>query len=202
MKKTLALCAALLGALGVMPAAHAQQRHEAQPRHEFVRERFSTPHWKYDNRFHHDHYYPQTGYSVRTLPASRVAVKFRGAPFFFEAGVWYRPSGPGFVVVRPPIGIIVPVLPPSYATVWVGTAPYYYANDVFYEQTDGGYAVVAPPAGYVEQGDAPPAEAAVPPAAPAGSAMWYYCESSKTYYPYVSECKEGWKEVPATPPHG
>ena len=85
--------------------------------------------------------------------------------------------------------------------VWVGTAPYYYANDVFYEQAAEGYAVVAPPAGYVEQ-DAP-GQATAPATAPqGGSAVWYYCESSKTYYPYVSECKEGWKEVPATPPHG
>lgn len=202
MKKTLAFSAAVFGALCFVPAVHAQQRHEPQARHEVVRERFSTPHWRYDNRFHHDHYYPQIGYSVRTLPSTRVAITFRGSPFFFHGGVWYRTSGPGFIVVRPPIGIVVPVLPPSYATVWVGSAPYYYADDVFYEQTDGGYAVVAPPAGYVEQGDAPPSQVAVPPAAPqAGSAMWYYCESSKTYYPYVSECKEGWKEVPATPPH-
>jgi Family of unknown function (DUF6515) len=201
MKKTMPLSAHLgavvLGVLCLASVAHAQARHDV------ARERFSTPHWRYDNRFHHDHYYPQIGYSVRGLPTSRVAVTFRGSPFFFQAGVWYRPSGATFVVVRPPIGIIVPVLPPSYATVWVGTAPYYYADDVFYEQTAGGYEVVAPPAGYVEQGDAPPAQVAVPSAAPqSAGAVWYYCESSKTYYPYVSECKEGWKEVPATPPHG
>ena len=200
------LGAALLATLCLFVSlAHAQARGERREaeRRDFKRERFATPHWVFDNRFHHDHYYPQIGYSVRTLPASRIAITFRGAPFFFQAGVWYRPSGPGFIVIRPPIGIVVPVLPPSYTTVWVGSAPYYYADDVFYEQTNGGYAVVAPPAGYVEEGDVPPAQPAVPPAAPqAGSATWYYCESSKTYYPYVSECKEGWKEVPAAPPHG
>jgi len=200
MNKTLPLSvrlgAVVLGVLCLASMAHAQARHEVR------REHFSTPHWTYDNRFHHDHYYPQIGYSVRALPSSRVAVTFRGAPFFFQAGVWYRPNGPGFVVVRPPIGIVVPVLPPSYTIVWVGTAPYYYANDVFYEQASGGYAVVAPPAGYVEQGEAPAQAAAPATAPPGGSAVWYYCESSKTYYPYVSECKEGWKEVPATPPHG
>ena len=199
MNKTLPLSvrlgAVVLGILCLASVAHALARHDVR------REHFSTPHWRYDNRFHHDHYYPQIGYSVRALPSSRVAVTFRGAPFFFQAGVWYRPSGPGFVVVRPPVGIIVPVLPPSYTMVWVGTAPYYYANDVFYEQAAEGYAVVAPPAGYVEQ-DAP-GQATAPATAPqGGSAVWYYCESSKTYYPYVSECKEGWKEVPATPPHG
>lgn len=28
---------------------------------------------------------------------------------------------------------------------------------------------------------------------------WYYCESSKEYYPYTSRCPGGWKTVPATP---
>ncbi|HET7765229.1 MAG TPA: DUF6515 family protein [Burkholderiales bacterium] len=199
MKKTLPLSihvvAVALGLMCLASVAHAQARHDVR------REHFSTPHWRYDNRFHHDHYYPQLGYPVRALPSSRIAITFRGSPFFFHAGVWYRPSGATFIVVRPPIGIVVPVLPPSYATIWVGTEPYYYADDVFYQQTNEGYAVVAPPSGYVEQ-DAPPPQAVAPAAPQAGSGTWYYCESSKTYYPYVSECKEGWKEVPATPPHG
>jgi len=29
---------------------------------------------------------------------------------------------------------------------------------------------------------------------------WYYCESTKSYYPNVPECKEGWLSVPAIPP--
>ena len=29
---------------------------------------------------------------------------------------------------------------------------------------------------------------------------WYYCETSRNYYPYVSSCPAGWKTVPATPP--
>jgi hypothetical protein len=31
---------------------------------------------------------------------------------------------------------------------------------------------------------------------------WYYCEASKTYYPYVKECPGGWLKVvpPAAPP--
>jgi hypothetical protein len=196
------LGAALLAVLCLsVSLAYAQARVE---RHEVRREHFSTPHWTYDNRFHHDHYYPQIGYSVSALPTGRVSVAFRGSPYFFHSGVWYRRSGPSFVVIRPPVGIIVPLLPPSYSTVLAGGVPYYYANDVFYEQTDGGYSVVAPPAGYVEQDTpaAPPSTQAGAVSPQTGSATWYYCESSKTYYPYVSECKEGWREVPATPPHG
>jgi hypothetical protein len=132
---------------------------------------------------------------------------FRGQPFFFHSGVWYRRSGPSFVVVRPPAGIIVPVLPPSYSTVVVGSVPYYYANDVYYEQAPGGYAVVTPPSGVADASApapmAPPSpQAGAPGAAPQASASgtWFYCDSAKAYYPYVSECKEGWRAVPATPP--
>jgi hypothetical protein len=49
----------------------------------------------------------------------------------------------------------------------------------------------------------PPAPQAGSPAAAAtqpATGMWYYCESAKGYYPYVSECKEGWRPVPASPP--
>ncbi len=47
----------------------------------------------------------------------------------------------------------------------------------------------------------PPAPAPAPtPAAPAAAQSWYYCEASKSYYPYVASCPTGWKTVPATPP--
>lgn len=37
----------------------------------------------------------------------------------------------------------------------------------------------------------------VPPVPP--TQYWYYCDSSRTYYPYTAICAEGWKQVPATP---
>jgi len=30
--------------------------------------------------------------------------------------------------------------------------------------------------------------------------VWYFCEASQGYYPYVAECPAGWKSVPAIPP--
>jgi hypothetical protein len=87
----------------------------------------------------------------------------------------------------------------------VGGFPYYYANEVYYVQRPEGYAVVDAPAGYaeVQASAAPPAPQATAPAAtsqPAASGTWYYCDSAKAYYPYVRECREGWRQVPATPP--
>jgi hypothetical protein len=179
----------------------------AQPR-EHERERFRSPHWVFDDRFHHNHYYPSVGYSLSVLPAGNIAVTFRNGRFFFHSGVWYQRVGPSFVVVRPPPGIVVPVLPPAYATVWVGGVPYYYANDIYYVQRPDGYAVATQPmepaAGSVGETPPPPAsppQAAAPaPPAPSAPGSWYYCESAKGYYPYVSECREGWRAVPAAPP--
>jgi hypothetical protein len=183
--------AALAGSLLAL-SAQAEPRHDAPRGREPAR--YSTPHWVFDNRYHHDHYYPSVGYRVNALPPGNITINFRGGAFWFRSGVWYRHVGPHYVVVRPPIGIIVPVLPPAYSLVYFGAVPYYYADDIYYVQQPTGYEVVAPPP---DQAPQPPA-AGAPPAAASGT--WYYCESAKGYYPYVNQCPEGWKSVPATPP--
>jgi hypothetical protein len=147
--------AVFLAAVVCISSAYSQERRGGE-RREIRRERFHTDHWVFDQRFNHNHYYPQFGYSVPVLPAGHIALTFRGNPFFFHSGVWYRRGGPGFVVVRPPVGIIVPVLPPAYSTVVVGSVPYYYANDAYYVEAPGGYAVTEPPPG-VEEAAAPTA---------------------------------------------
>jgi hypothetical protein len=204
-------------ALGLMLAGTAKAEEHRARRHE-MGEPYRAPHWIYDDRYHHSHYYPAVGYSVATLPPGYLTLSFGNRRFFFHGGVWFAPSTAGFAVVRPPVGIIVPTLPPAYTAVWIGGAPYYYANDIYYTAAPGGYVVVAPPAGassYTEAPaapqvppapqapPAPPAPQAAPPVAPSSqppAAMWYYCDSAKGYYPYVPECKEAWRPVPATQP--
>ena len=34
---------------------------------------------------------------------------------------------------------------------------------------------------------------------PLNSGYWYYCETSRGYYPYVKDCPSGWKAVPPAP---
>jgi len=41
---------------------------------------------------------------------------------------------------------------------------------------------------------AAPAAVYATASAPAPS-YWYYCESARTYYPYISTCPEGWMPV-------
>jgi hypothetical protein len=100
-----------------------------------------------DARYQHNHYYPARGAAVRELPSERVVVNHGRDRFFVSGGVWYRPYGPRFVVVRPPYHLFVPILPPFYTTLWFGGIPYYYANDTYYvwRDQDNGYETVPPP---------------------------------------------------------
>jgi len=178
-----------------------------QPRREELRHG-AERHMVYDGRHGHSHYYPRAGYTVSALPTGNMRIEFGRDRFYFHGGVWYRPGRSGYVVVPAPIGIGMPMLPVGYTTVWAGGVAYYYANDVYYSGNPGNYVVVAPPTNVVDQ--PPPAPSAPqPPPAPAttGSSeptaapgIWYYCESAKSYYPYVTECKTGWSVVPAIPP--
>jgi Family of unknown function (DUF6515) len=110
-----------------------------------------------DGRYNHGRYYPPIGSVRPSLPQSYRPYYRGGERFYFDAGVWYAPRGPGFVIVRPPIGLTIGVLPPFYSTVWFGGVPYYYADNVYYVQQpdQSGYAVVDPPEN-ADQPSSPP----------------------------------------------
>jgi hypothetical protein len=107
-----------------------------------------------DSRYNHNRYYPSRGHEIQALPRSHRAVVHGGTRYYFSGGVWYRPYGPRFTVVMPPVGLFVPFLPPYFATIWVGGMPYYYANEVYYAHRGNGYVVVEPPK--QEVSEAPP----------------------------------------------
>ena len=214
MNKNLLVLLSAVALLGVMASARADERQERHERFEHRearechegREFHGGPRMVYDNRYRHNHYYPAPGFSVSVLPTGNVGVRFGRGRYFFHAGVWYRPGPAGYIVVRPPIGIVVPILPLGYSTLWVGNRPYYYANDVYYTGNPGAYVVTAAPsalgtatveAPVMAEMPAPVGPSSAPPQAPG---TWYYCESAKAYYPYVDQCSEGWRPVPAMPP--
>jgi hypothetical protein len=106
-----------------------------------------------DSRYGHGRYYPPFGTVRPGLPEGYRPYYHGRDRFYFSGGIWYAPSGPGFVVVRPPSGLVISVLPPYYSTVWFGGVPYYYADNVYYtwQPNQNGYAVVDPP----DNADAP-----------------------------------------------
>lgn len=106
------------------------------------------PGYVLDPRHDHNRYYPPPGHQVNVLPDSRYrTIVFRDVSYYFYDGVWYRPLGPRFVVVLPPVGVVIPVLPSFYTVIWVGAVPYYYAAGVYYTWNPGyrGYVVTERP---------------------------------------------------------
>lgn len=99
----------------------------------------------FDNRYHHDHYYPAPGYVAPYVPHGAVVVGAGPSRYWFHGGVWYQPWGPRYRVVLPPVGLVIPLLPPAYVTLTLGGLPYYYANGVYYRAVPEGYAVITPP---------------------------------------------------------
>jgi hypothetical protein len=110
-----------------------------------------------DSRYQHDRSYPAHGQVISALPRDHRVVVHGGSRYYFSGGAWYRPQGPRFSVIMPPIGLFIPFLPPYYATIWLGGIPYYYANEVYYAHRGNGYVVVEPPKEEVSQAP-PPAD--------------------------------------------
>jgi len=119
------------------PPPHATPGHGAYETHGQV----------LDSRYNHGRFYPPPGTVRPSLPENYRPYYRGGSRYYFSAGTWYAPQGPGFVVVSPPPGLVITVLPPYYSTVWFGGNPYYYADNVYYswQPDQNGYAVVDPP---------------------------------------------------------
>jgi hypothetical protein len=75
-----------------------------------------------------------------------VALSIAGAEFLYSAGMFYRTTPGGYMVVPAPMGAVVPALPPGYTVVYMGGRPYYYYGNAYYMAAPNGYVVTAPPA--------------------------------------------------------
>lgn len=80
------------------------------------------------------------------------------------------------------------------------SAPWSYP-DYYYPYTPYTYSYSYPPVVilpsppvYIEQNATPPLTEEQ------GGNWWYYCQTTRTYYPYVTECPQGWQLVPPQPP--
>ena len=81
---------------------------------------------------------------------------------------------------------------------WIVGGVYYYYPAPIYPYPDPyvpGGVVMAPAPAPVPVMPAPAAPLQAQDLPP----VWYYCDASKSYYPYVSECPTGWRTVPAKP---
>jgi hypothetical protein len=72
---------------------------------------------------------------------------------------------------------------PYWGPYWGWGPAYYYPPPYYYYPP-----APAQPTEYIERID------------PSEQGWWYYCEESRSYYPYVKECGAGWKRVSPAPP--
>ena len=171
MQARITLIVALFAGLSGAANAQDRQEHHRQGQH-----RAPGPGLQFDQRYHHDHYYPPRGYAQPRLPGGSVSINFGGGNYFFNSGVWFRPYGGRFVVIAPPLGIVIPFLPAAFVTLRIGGAPYYYANGTYYSPAPGqGYLVVAPPPGADAVQAVPP-----PPPTPAAPDPIIYPRSGQS----------------------
>lgn len=83
---------------------------------------------------------------IRRPPRKSQIVIHGGVRYHYYGGVYYKPYGREYVVVRPPVGLRVTILPVGYTSVTIGRVPYFYAGGVYYVQrSPGRYEVVEPP---------------------------------------------------------
>ena len=90
---------------------------------------------RYDDRHrwnppHAHHHRP--GYVVHRLPPRHRVVHYRGARYYYGDGLWYRPVGPRYTVIDPPLGLVVSFLPQFSSALYFGGVPYYRAGPVYY----------------------------------------------------------------------
>lgn len=97
----------------------------------------------------HFHYrnLPKRGAIVRSLHRDAVIIKHRGISYHYYSGIWYRPNGANWIVVRPAIGLRVRALPVGYRRLVLGPQVYYYYYGTYYMAKNKQYEVVDAPMG-------------------------------------------------------
>ncbi|MCU7548322.1 hypothetical protein OCK74_04310 [Chitinophagaceae bacterium LB-8] len=95
--------------------------------------------YKYYDR---DYYYCRPPYPVRVQRVvydyhpRYVTPPYRGYPYYYDYGYYYRPYGSSIQVVAPPLGIRVSVLPRGYRPIYMGSDVFYYSNGIFYRRAE------------------------------------------------------------------
>ncbi|WDD99675.1 DUF6515 family protein [Thalassomonas actiniarum] len=95
----------------------------------------------------HKHQYHKVGHKVKVLPPGYRKLLVRGTPFYFNAGVFYRTSPSGYVVVKAPLGARVTTLAPGYVSFTLGLKRYFHVNATYYRKEKDSYVVVEKPEG-------------------------------------------------------
>jgi len=86
---------------------------------------------------------------MATMFTTAVLISVSNQNYYYNEGVYYSPSGSGYVVVPAPAGAAITELPSGYSSLTVGSARYYYYGGIFYSLSGDSYNVVTAPVGAV-----------------------------------------------------
>lgn len=100
----------------------------------------------YDHRYDHGYNYRmRPGMTVPALPRGYYTLHAPHQQYYVHGGYFYGRARPGFVVVRPPIGVVVATLPFGYLSLSIGGSNYFFSGGVYFRPAPSGYVVVPPP---------------------------------------------------------
>ncbi|HEX20504.1 MAG TPA: hypothetical protein ENG78_06780 [Acidiferrobacteraceae bacterium] len=87
---------------------------------------------RYRNRGRNTFRFHAPGHRIARLPRRIHRISHGRNQYFYRSGVFYRPYGSGYVVIRAPIGVNIYSLPPGYRRFNIGSRYYFYANSGYY----------------------------------------------------------------------
>ena len=88
---------------------------------------------------HHYKHLPKRGALVTTVHSKAMVVTFGGIGYRHYSGVWYKPQGKKWLVIRSPFGVRVKVLPIGHRRCIVRNRTYYYYYGTYYIKTNNEY---------------------------------------------------------------
>jgi len=83
---------------------------------------------------------------VKRLSKTHHRIVYKGNPYYFSGGRFYRRANGVYVTIAAPIGAVVPTLPGGFVTIGAGPARYFYFGGVYYRAVADGYVVINKPA--------------------------------------------------------
>jgi len=120
------------------------------PHKRFNKERHDSPYQKRHEPHHRYRAMPHWGYKYRAIPRDAFVLRHSGINYHYHSGIYYRPNGNAFVVVKAPIGLRVRTLPKGSVHFVVGGRRYFYYYGTYYlKSADDDYITVAPPLGAI-----------------------------------------------------
>ncbi|MEM9261707.1 MAG: DUF6515 family protein, partial [Bacteroidota bacterium] len=87
------------------------------------------------------------GASVAAVPRKAIIIRRSNIVYHYYDGLFYRPSGNQYIVVRPVVGVRLKTLPARHVKVMTPRGRYYYYYGNYYRQKGTTYEVVAAPKG-------------------------------------------------------